>query len=46
MKDSSYDGEVVLWQGDRRGVLQDVQVGREGARFMGPVIRWGAMFMK
>lgn len=46
MKDSSYDGEVVLWQGDRRVVLQDVKVAREGTRFMGPFVRWGDMFMK
>lgn len=46
MKDTSYDGEVVLWQGDRGGVMQDVQVGRHGPRFLGSIVRWGAMFMK
>lgn len=46
MKDSSYEGQVVLWQGDRRGVMEDVQIGRHGPRFLGSFVRWGAMFMK
>ena len=46
MKDSNYDGQVVLWQGDRRGVWDDVKVGRHGPRFLGSFVRWGEMFMK
>lgn len=45
MKDTSYDGEVVLWQGDRSGVLNDIEVGTQGARFAGPFVRWATMFM-
>jgi len=43
---ASENGEVVLWQGDRSLVLRDIQVGREGARFFGPVVRWGTIFIE
>ena len=43
---TSEDGEVVLWQGDRSLVLRDIEVGREGARFLGPVVRWGTIFIE
>jgi hypothetical protein len=41
---STGNGQVVLWQGDRSLVMRDVKVGREGARFLGPVVRWGTIF--
>jgi hypothetical protein len=44
LKDGSYNGEVVLWQGDRAAVLADIEVGRQSARFLGPVVRWAAIF--
>jgi len=40
------NGQVVLWQGDRSLVMRDVKVGREGARFFGPIVRWGAIFIE
>jgi hypothetical protein len=43
---STENGEVVLWQGDRSLVMRDVKVGREGARFLGPVMRWGTIFIE
>jgi hypothetical protein len=43
---STDNGEVVLWQGDRSLVMRDVKVGREGARFFGPVVRWGTIFIE
>lgn len=43
---STDNGEVVLWQGDRSLVMRDVKVGREGARFLGPVVRWGTIFIE
>jgi len=46
MDDGTYDGEVLLWTGDRRAVLNDVRVGREGARAFGPVVRWTSMFFE
>ena len=43
---STENGEVVLWQGDRSLVMRDVKVGREGARFFGPVVTWGTIFIE
>jgi len=43
---STENGEVVLWQGDRPLVMRDVKVGREGARLLGPVVRWGTIFIE
>jgi len=43
---STENGEVVLWQGDRSLVIRDVKVGREGARFFGPIVRWGTIFIE
>jgi hypothetical protein len=39
-------GRVVLWQGDRSLVLRDIKVGNQGARFLGPVARWGTIFIE
>jgi hypothetical protein len=43
---STDNGEVVLWQGDRSLVMRDIKIGREGARFFGPVVRWGTIFVE
>jgi hypothetical protein len=39
---------VLLWAGDRRGILEGVKLGTDGTRFgfLGGVIRWGAMFLQ
>jgi hypothetical protein len=39
-------GKVVLWQGDRTLILRDIKVGKQGARFLGPVVRWGTIFIE
>ena len=38
--------EVVLWAGDRQGVLQDVKVDTQGARFAGGLVRWVTLFVE
>ena len=37
---------VVLWSGDRRGVLEDVEVGTQMPRIAGGVTRWATMFLE
>lgn len=37
---------VVLWSGDRRGVLEDVKVGTKVPRYAASLIRWNAMFLE
>jgi hypothetical protein len=44
--DGTHTGEVVLWQGDRSAVMRDMKIGREGARFLGPVVRWGTIYIE
>jgi hypothetical protein len=35
-----------LFSGDRKEVLEGIEVGRMKARFLGGLIRWETMFLK
>ena len=37
---------VILWSGDRRGVLLDVEIGTKEPRFLGGIVRWSTMFLE
>ena len=40
------DEGVILFAGERREVLEGVQVGKMGTRFLGGLVRWQSMFME
>ena len=37
---------VVLWSGERRGVLEDIEVGTATPRTAGSVVRWATLFLE
>lgn len=46
LEDGTFDGQVVLWAGDRLDVLNSVRVGPRSPRLFASAVRWGTLYFE